>query len=223
MYQHHLTIKNTGGYAKYWAAFFYILKGSYEKDATINQTLIETTMVLEGDVFRRLLFAMRPLGVQQLLVPIAKIGVYTPPLDSKQWLRALRQLELQPQMESNDQVLIADKNFFQTMAAVMASYTDTQLLSLIAWSCVQLLAPAVDLQLLKYRYDQGVIRYRPYFCERFVETAYRLLVVALTSVSRFSRQERAVISANFDHLVATASALVNTTDWLDARTDNLPP
>ncbi|XP_075539987.1 endothelin-converting enzyme 1-like [Dermacentor variabilis] len=221
MYQHHLTIKNTGGYAKYWAAFFYILKGSSDKDATINQTLIETTMVLEGDVFRSLLFAMRPLGGQQLLVPIAKIRVYTPPLDSKQWLRALRQLELQPQMESNDQVLIADKNFFQTMAAVMASYTDIQLLSLIAWSCVQLLAPAVDLQLLKYLYDQGVIRYRPYFCERFVETAYRLLVVALTSVSRFSRQERSVISANFDHLVATAIALVNTTDWLDAENRQL--
>ncbi|XP_065296969.1 endothelin-converting enzyme 1-like [Dermacentor albipictus] len=221
MYQHHLTIKNTGGYAKYWAAFFYILKGRYDKDATINQTLIETTMLLEGDVFRRLLFAMRPLGVQQLLVPIAKIILYTPPLDSKQWLRALKQLELQPEMESNDQVLIADKNFFQTMAAVMASYTDTQLLSLIAWSCVQLLAPAVDLQLLKYRYDQGIILYRPYFCERFVETAYRLLVVALTSVSRFSRQERTVISANFDHLVAIASALVNATDWLDAENRQL--
>ncbi|XP_075539990.1 phosphate-regulating neutral endopeptidase PHEX-like [Dermacentor variabilis] len=221
MYQHHLTIKNTGGYAKYWAAFFNILKGSSDKDATINQTLIERAMVLEEDVFRRLLFAMRPIGVQQLLVPIAKIRSYTPPLDSKQWLRALKQLELQPDMEPSDQVLITDKNFFQTMAAVMASYTDTQLLSLIAWSCVQLLAPAVDLQLLKYRYDQGVIRYRPYFCERFVETAYRLLVVALTSVSRFSRQERAVISANFDHLVATASALVNATDWLDAKNRQL--
>ncbi|XP_065296921.1 endothelin-converting enzyme 1-like isoform X1 [Dermacentor albipictus] len=221
VYQHHLTIKNTGGYANYWAAFFYTLKGSYDKDATINQTLIQTTMVLEGEVFRSLLFAMRPLGVQQLLVPIEKIKFYTPPLDSKEWLRALKQLELQPEMESNDQVLIADKNFFQTMAAVMASYTDTQLLSLIAWSCVQLLAPAVDLQLLKYRYDQGVILYRPYFCERFVETAYRLLVVALTSVSRFSRQERALISANFDHLVATASALVNATDWLDAENRQL--
>ncbi|XP_065296970.1 uncharacterized protein [Dermacentor albipictus] len=211
MYQHHLMIKNTGGYAKYWAAFFSTLKGSYDKDATINQTLIETTMLLEGDVFRSLLFAMRPLGVQQLLVPIAKIRLYTPPLDSNQWLRALKQLELQPEMESNDQVVIADKNFFQTMAAVMASFTDTQLLSLIAWSCVQLVAPAVDLQLLKYRYDQGVILYWPYFCERFVETTYRLLVVALTSVWRFSRQERAVISANFDHLVATASALINAT------------
>ncbi|XP_075539989.1 neprilysin-4-like [Dermacentor variabilis] len=221
MYQHHLTIKNTGGYAKYWAAFFYILKGSSDKDATINQTLIERAMVLQEDVFRRLLFAMRPIGVQQLLVPIAKIRSYTPPLDSKQWLRAIKQLELQPDMESSEQLLITDKNFFQTMAAVMASYTDTQLLSLIAWSCAQLLAPAVDLQLLKYRYDQGVIRYRPYFCERFVETAYQLLVVALTSVSRFSRQERAVISANFDHLVATASALVNATDWLDAENRQL--
>nr|XP_050028940.1 endothelin-converting enzyme 2-like [Dermacentor andersoni] len=216
MYQHHLTVKNTGGYAKYWAAFFYILKGSYDKDAKINQTLIETTIALEGDVFRRLLLAMRPPVVHPVLVPIAKIGLYTPPLDSKQWLRALKQLELQPEMESNDQVLIADKNFFQTMAAVLASYTDTKLLSLIAWSCVQLLAPAVDLQLLKNRYDQGVILYRPYFCERFVETAYRLLVISLTSVSRFSRQQRAVISAYFDNLVTTASGLVSATDWLDA-------
>ncbi|XP_075539579.1 endothelin-converting enzyme 1-like [Dermacentor variabilis] len=216
MYQHHLTVKNTGGYAKYWAAFFYILKGSYDKEATINQTLIETTIALEGDVFRSLLLAMRPPVLHPVLLPIAKIGLYTLPLDSKQWLRALKQLELEPEVKSNDQVLLTDKNFFHTMAAVMASYTDTKLLSLIAWSCVQLFAPAVDLQLLKNRYDQGVILYRPYFCERFVETAYRLLVISLTSVSRFSIQERAVISANFDNLVATASGLVNATDWLDA-------
>ncbi|XP_037564884.2 endothelin-converting enzyme 1 [Dermacentor silvarum] len=220
MYQHHLTVKNTGGYAKYWAAFFYILRGSYDK-SRINKTLIDSTMALEGDIFRRLLLAMRPPVVRPVLVPIGKIRLYTPPLDWKQWLRALKQLELQPEIESNDQVLITDAKFFQTMAAVMASYKDSQLLSLIAWSCVQLLAPAVDLQLLQNRYDQGVILYRPYFCERFVETAYRLLVIALSSVSRFSRQERAAVSANFDLLVTTASDLVNDTDWLDAKSRQL--
>ncbi|KAL1444452.1 hypothetical protein MTO96_029873 [Rhipicephalus appendiculatus] len=118
-------------------------------------------------------------------------------------------------------LLIGDENFFRAMAVLMSSYRETQLLSLIAWSCVQLLAPAVDLRLLRSRYDQGVILYRPYFCERFVETGYRLLVIALGSVSRFSRHERAAVSAKFDHLVTAATGLVNVTDWLDPASRQL--
>ncbi|KAH8040961.1 hypothetical protein HPB51_013243 [Rhipicephalus microplus] len=220
MYQHHVTIKSTGAYAKYWASFFYILKENYDGNA-INHTLIDAVMALEGDVFRRLLVAMHPPVVRPVLVPIAKIGLYTRPLESEQWLHALRQMQLQPEVSYNDRLLIGDENFFQAMAVLMSSYKETQLLSLIAWSCVQLLAPAVDLRLLRTRYDQGVILYRPYFCERFVETGYRLLVIALASVSRFSRPERAFVSAKFDHLVTTATGLVNATNWLDTASRQL--
>ncbi|KAH7955476.1 hypothetical protein HPB52_000926 [Rhipicephalus sanguineus] len=220
MYQHHLTIKSTGAYAKYWASFFYILRENYDGNS-INHTLIDAAIALEGDVFRRLLVAMQSPVVSPVLVQIAKIGQYTRPLESEQWLDALKKAQLQPEVSSNDKLLIGDENFFHTMAVLMSSYRETQLLSLIAWSCVQLLAPAVDLRLLRSRYDQGVILYRPYFCERFVETGYRLLVIALGSVSRFSRPERAAVSAKFDHLVTVGTGLVNATDWLDRESRQL--
>ncbi|XP_037286308.2 endothelin-converting enzyme 1 [Rhipicephalus microplus] len=220
MYQHHVTIKSTGAYAKYWASFFYILRENYDGNA-INHTLVDAVVALEGDVFRRLLVAMHPPVVHPVLVPIAKIGLYTRPLESEHWLHALRQIQLEPEVSYNDTLLIGDENFFQAMAVLISSYKETQLLSLIAWSCVQLLAPAVDLRLLRTRYDQGVILYRPYFCERFVETSYRLLVISLATVSRFSRHERAAVSAKFDHLVTVATGLVNATNWLDTASRQL--
>ncbi|KAH6933464.1 hypothetical protein HPB50_015247 [Hyalomma asiaticum] len=216
VYQHHVTVKSTGGYAKYWESFFYILRESSNGSA-INRTRIDEAIALEGDVFRRLLVAMHPSVVRPVLVPVAKIGLYTRPLESTQWLRALRRLELQPEVKTSDKVLIGDEKFFETMAVVMSTYKNSQLLSLIAWSCVQLLAPAVDVRLLRSRYDHGVVLYRPYFCERFVETGYRLLVIALSTVSRFSEKERAAVSAKFDRLVTVATSLVSATEWLDVE------
>ncbi|KAH7932332.1 hypothetical protein HPB52_024711 [Rhipicephalus sanguineus] len=103
----------------------------------------------------------------------------------------------------------------------MALYKDAELLSLIAWSFVQLLSPAVDYRLLENRYDRGVAIYRPYFCERLVETAYRFLVIALSSVSLFSRAERAAVNGRFDSLVSAAVEMVNASEWLDAESRQL--
>ncbi|KAL1484948.1 hypothetical protein MTO96_032274 [Rhipicephalus appendiculatus] len=220
MYQHHVTVENSGGYDKYWATFYYILSGKYNESA-VNKTTIATIKAIEGDVFKRLLTAMRPPVVNPVLVPISEVGSYTPPLSSAQWLHAFRETELDPEVELNDQVVFGDAGFFLALAGVMNSYKDTELLSLIAWSFVQLLSPAVDYRLLENRYEQGITLYRPYFCERLVETAYRFLVVALHSASRFSPQERAFITTGFDSLVSAAVDLVNASEWLDAESGKL--
>ncbi|XP_075539978.1 phosphate-regulating neutral endopeptidase PHEX-like [Dermacentor variabilis] len=220
LYQHHLTVKSTGGYAKYWATFFYILNRNYS-NYRVDTKLINMAMVMEGDVFRKLLNARRLPVIEPALVRIARIGLLTPPLASKLWLRAFRQTELEPEVKPNDQVFIGNVEFFRTMATVMSSYRKTELLSLIAWSCVQLLAPAADIQLLDNRYDQGIDIYRPYFCERLVEAAYRLLVIALSSVSRFTPAQRADIKAGFDSLVLAAADAANATQWLDVESRKL--
>ncbi|KAH7955598.1 hypothetical protein HPB52_001694 [Rhipicephalus sanguineus] len=220
MYQHHLAVKNSGGYEKYWATFYYILSAKYNESA-VNKTTIATAKAIEGDVFKRLLTAMRPPVVHPVLVPISEVGPYTPSLSSAQWLRAFRETELDPEVELNDQILFGDTGFFLTLAGVMNSYKDTELLSLIAWSFVQLLSPAVDYRLLENRYEQGVTLYRPYFCERLVETAYRFLVIALHATSRFSPQERAFVTTGFDSLVSAAVDMVNASGWLDVESRKL--
>ncbi|KAH7960241.1 hypothetical protein HPB49_018101 [Dermacentor silvarum] len=220
MYQHHLTVKNSGGYDKYWATFYFILSGKHD-ESVVNKTVIESALAMEGDVYRRLLTNMRPAVVHPVLATIAGMGAYTPSIDSQHWLHAFRQSKLEPEVEHSDQVLLGDAGFFRTLAGVMASYKEPELLSLIAWSFVQLFSPAVDYRLLENRYDQGVTIYRPYFCERFVETAYRFLVIALASVSLFSREERAIVSARFDSLVSAAVDLVNASQWLDAESRQL--
>ncbi|XP_065296909.1 phosphate-regulating neutral endopeptidase PHEX-like isoform X2 [Dermacentor albipictus] len=220
LYKQHLTVKSTGGYAKYWATFFYILNRNYTMYG-VDTKFINRTMVMEGDVFRKLLNARRLQVIEPALVRITRIGLHTPPLASKLWLRAFRQTELEPEVKPNDQVFIGDVEFFRTMATVMSSYRRTELLSLIAWSCVQLFAPAADIQLLENRYDQGITTYRPYFCERFVEAAYRLLVIALSSVSRFTPAQRAAVKAGFDSLVSAAADAANATQWLDIESRTL--
>ncbi|XP_065296945.1 kell blood group glycoprotein-like [Dermacentor albipictus] len=220
LYKQHLTVKSTGGYAKYWATFFYILNRNYTKYG-VDTKFINRAMVMEGDVFRKLLNARRLQVIEPALVRITRIGLHTPPLASKLWLRAFRQTELEPEVKPNDQVFIGDVEFFRTMATVMSSNRRTELLSLIAWSCVQLFAPAADIQLLENRYDQGITTYRPYFCERFVEAAYRLLVIALSSVSRFTPAQRAAVKAGFDSLVSAAADAANATQWLDIESRKL--
>ncbi|KAH6931995.1 hypothetical protein HPB50_002429 [Hyalomma asiaticum] len=220
MYQHHLTVKKSGGYDKYWATFYFILSGKHDGSA-VNKTAIDSVAEMEGDVFKTLLTSMRPPVVRPVLVTIAEIGAHTPPLASEQWLHAFRQTMLEPEVKPSDQVLLSDVDFFRSLAGVMTSYKDAELLSLIAWSFVQLFSPAVDYRLLENRYDRGVTMYRPYFCERFVETAYRFLVVALGSVALFSREERAVVNARFDSLVSAAVDMVKTLEWLDAESRQL--
>ncbi|KAH7986447.1 hypothetical protein HPB52_024968 [Rhipicephalus sanguineus] len=220
MYQHHLTVKNSGGYDKYWATFYFILSGKDDGSA-VNKTVVDSVAAMEGDVFRRLLTSMRPAVVHPLLATVADIGAHTPPLSSEHWLRAFRQDTLVPEVQHSDQVYLGDVDFFRAMAGVMALYKDAELLSLIAWSFVQLLSPAVDYRLLENRYDRGVAIYRPYFCERLVETAYRFLVIALSSVSLFSRAERAAVNGRFDSLVSAAVEMVNASEWLDAESRQL--
>nr|XP_054923084.1 endothelin-converting enzyme 1-like [Dermacentor andersoni] len=220
MYQHHLTVKHSGGYDKYWATFYFILSGKHDGSA-VNKTIIDSALTMEGDVYRRLLTNMRPAVVHPVLATITDIGAHTPSVDSEQWLHAFRQSKLEPEVEHSDQVLLSDAGFFRAFADVMASYKDPELLSLIAWSFVQLFSPAVDYRLLENRYDQGVTIYRPYFCERFVETPYRFLVIALGSVALFTREERSTVSACFDSLVSAAVDMVNASEWLDTESRQL--
>ncbi|KAL1447487.1 hypothetical protein MTO96_028569 [Rhipicephalus appendiculatus] len=198
MYQHHLTVKNSGGYEKYWATFYYILSGKYN-DSAVNKITIATIKAIEGDVLERLLTAMRPPVVNPVLVPISEVGSYTLSLSSAQWLRAFRETELDPEVELNDQVVFGDAGYFLALADVMNSYKDTKMLSLIAWSFVQLLSPAVD-----YRTAR----------ESF-------LVVALHSASRFSPQERTFVTTGFESLVAAAVDMVNASEWLDVESRKL--
>ncbi|XP_075739963.1 endothelin-converting enzyme 1-like [Rhipicephalus microplus] len=220
MYQHHVTVKNSGGYEKYWATFYYILSGRYNESA-VNKTIIAKTKAIEGDVFKRLLAAMRSPVINPVLMPISETGLFTTSLSSEQWLRAFKETKLGPEVELKDEVFFGDAGFFLELAVVMNSYQDAELLSLIAWSFVQLMSPAVDYRLLENRYEQGITIYRPYFCERLVETTYQFLVVALHSASRFSPQERAFVINGFDNLVSAAVDMLNASEWLDVESRKL--
>ncbi|KAH9378059.1 hypothetical protein HPB48_022881 [Haemaphysalis longicornis] len=121
---------------------------------------------------------------------------YTPSVTSNEWLSALRQTKLDPDVSSDDQVLLTDGGFSRKFGRVLQDYTNEPLLMFIAWSFVQLYAPTAYSRLLMARYGDAAAsnRFRPYFCERFVESAYGLLVVAANSVSRFLPEERAFVS-----------------------------
>ncbi|KAL3201018.1 hypothetical protein MRX96_012854 [Rhipicephalus microplus] len=185
MYQHHGTVKDSGGYGKYWATLYFVLSEKHDGSA-LNKTVVDSLAAIEGDVFRTLLTSMRPDLVYQSPVTVTDIEVHKAPLRSEQWLRASRQNMLAPEVEHIDEVYLSNVEFLCTMAGVMISYQDVELLSPIAWSFVHLLSRAVDYRLLNNRYDRVVTIYVPYFCEQFFETAYRFLVTALSSVSLFS-------------------------------------
>ncbi|XP_077534740.1 endothelin-converting enzyme 1-like [Haemaphysalis longicornis] len=158
-------------------------------------------------------------AAQPLLVKLAQIGADTPSITSNEWLSALRQVKFDPDVSSDDQVLLTDKGFYRTFGRMLQKYTNEQLLMFIAWSFVQLYAPTADYRLLMARYgdDDALKLYRPFFCERFVESAYGLLVLVVSSLSRFRPDERAFVNAGFNNLVQTAAIKVNESIWLDVQ------
>ncbi|KAL3201001.1 hypothetical protein MRX96_012837 [Rhipicephalus microplus] len=109
---------------------------------------------------------MRPAVVYPSPVTVTDIEVHTAPLRSKKWLRAFRQNMLAPEVQHSDEVYLSNVEFFFTVAGVMTSYQDVELLSSCTWSFVHLLSCAVDYRLLENRYDRVVTIYVPYFCER---------------------------------------------------------
>ncbi|XP_077495674.1 endothelin-converting enzyme 2-like [Amblyomma americanum] len=215
MRQHHLSSR-PDEYVRYWTSFYNHLAHRRDKPA-LDHVAIRAMYAMEGDVLNNLYAARMPPVLQPLMTPVASIGTHTPSLQSEQWLQALKQLELDPETTARDLVLLSDAGFFRTFGQVFAKYSNAQLMELIAWTFVQLCAPAADYRLLVIRYgtDTAANKYKPYFCERFVESLYSLLVVALYSVTHMSRQQRAFVDAGFDSLVSAAATMANATPWMD--------
>ncbi|KAH9377769.1 hypothetical protein HPB48_012184 [Haemaphysalis longicornis] len=218
MWKQHGLLNTGHSYEIYWDSFNRVLR-SGEPDAT----LMGEMKLMEADILEKLFAVINPSVARPVLLPIAEMGNYTPSWSSDEWLRAIRHVGLTPEVMSSDQVLLSDEGFFGTLGMAMSKYTDDELLALISWSFVQLYAPAANLDLMNTRYGgtEAVKIFRPYFCERFVETAYQLLVIVLHTVSRFSAEERAFVSAGFDALVSVASSKVHEAQWLDEESRDL--
>ncbi|KAH7955262.1 hypothetical protein HPB51_028139 [Rhipicephalus microplus] len=86
---------------------------------------------MRSDVFRTLVTSMRPAVVYPSPVTVTDIEVHTAPLRSKKWLRAFRQNMLAPEVQHSDEVYLSNVEFFFTMAGVMTSYQDVELLSFV--------------------------------------------------------------------------------------------
>ncbi|XP_077558133.1 endothelin-converting enzyme 2-like [Haemaphysalis longicornis] len=203
---------------KYWRSFYGILP-EHASQPEINDSDIDAIIDTEAVILRSLYGAMARQDTQPVLVTVAQIGKYTPSVTSNEWLNALRQINFDPDVSSGDQVLLTDEDFSHRLGDVLQKYKNEQLLMFIAWSFVQLYAATADDRLLTARYgnEARLKLYRPYFCERFVESAYGLLVIATHSVSRFRPEERAFVNAGFDSLVRTAASKVNGAIWLDVQ------
>ncbi|KAH6931567.1 hypothetical protein HPB50_025264 [Hyalomma asiaticum] len=219
MRQHHLSTKQDE-YIMYWMSFYIVLS---EKGRHINKSVVEAVRIMEHDVLEKLYAARTPAFLHPIMLPVSNMGSRTPPLTSDRWLHALEHLSLDPIARPKDTVLLSDTGFFETLGHLFGEYSNEQLLDLIGWSFVQLCAPAADYRLLVARYgsETAATKYKPYFCERFIESSYSLLVVAMYSVARLSRLQRDSVDAGFDSLVWSAAALANATTWLDVESRQL--
>ncbi|XP_050041046.2 endothelin-converting enzyme 1-like [Dermacentor andersoni] len=213
MRQHHLSTTE-GAYSMYWESFYRLLSLHQRK---IDPSTVEALRTMEREVLEKLYAARTPQIRHPAVVPVSNMGNRTAPLTSDRWLRALEHLSLHPTAAPNDMVLLSDTGFFETLGSLFARYSNDQLLDLIGWAFVQLCAAAADYRLLVARYgsETAVAKYKPYFCERFVESSYSLLVIAMYSVARLSRPQRESVDAGFDSLVWAAATLANATTWMD--------
>ncbi|KAH9378054.1 hypothetical protein HPB48_010606 [Haemaphysalis longicornis] len=215
--KHQRSVARSNRY-KYWRSFYDILPDNASQPP-ISDSDIDAIINTEAEILSNLSASMARQAAQPLLVKLAQIGVYTPSITSNEWLSALRQVKFDPDVSSDDQVLLTDKGFYRTFGRMLQKYTNEQLLMFIAWSFVQLYAPTADYRLLTARYgdDDALKLYRPFFCARFVESAYGLLVLVVSSLSRFRPDERAFVNAGFNNLVQTAAIKVNESIWLDVQ------
>ncbi|KAL1467161.1 hypothetical protein MTO96_042356 [Rhipicephalus appendiculatus] len=157
-------------------------------------------------------------GTGVLAVSAFEATRHTPSIQAEQWLSKVNEnFDVAPAVTDTDLLMTANGVFLKTVDSVFAHYDQRELLAYLAWFLVQVLAPAADPSLLVVRYgsEERAGAHRPLFCAAHVEAVFRVLIISLYAIPRFSATLRNNVDTLLRGIRHTAAERLNALSWLD--------
>ncbi|XP_077508288.1 neprilysin-2-like [Amblyomma americanum] len=213
MYFHQRT-NEIAAYGSYWAKL--LSSATAEVSLDVLESAIRETVTQAVDIVKRLYGTLEESSQESALLTLPEINNYIPYISPAAWLKALQQnLPFRPTMTT--EVFITDVDYMRVVASLLQKHDNQQLLRHLYWLFVLMYGPAASPKLLLALFGDAEMAEvaRPLFCGLNVEVPYKSLVSALHYTSTVSAYDRALVDACFDSLVATAVAMVTSSEWLD--------
>ncbi|KAL3222573.1 hypothetical protein MRX96_028355 [Rhipicephalus microplus] len=218
--RHHREILGKGAFVTYYTAFENALESADNVVVHHDVEFIRKVARLEGTILQELANAEKsrvpPPGSWQF--PLSDATRHTPSIPAEQWLsEANKNFDVTPAVTDADLLMTANGVYLKAVDSVFAHYDRSELLTYLAWFLAQVLAPAADPSLLVVRYgsEEHASVYRPLFCAAHVEVVFRVLIISLYAIPRFSATLRNNVDALLRGIRHTASDKLNALSWLD--------
>ncbi|KAH7975445.1 hypothetical protein HPB52_001774 [Rhipicephalus sanguineus] len=218
--KYHREILGKGAFVTYYTAFVDALEPAENAIVHRDAEFIRKVARLEGTVLQELANAEKsrvpPPGSWQF--PLSEATRHTPSIPAEQWLyEANKNFDVTPAVTNADVLTTSNGVFLKAVDSVFGHYGQSELLAYLAWFLVQVLAPAVDPGLLVVRYgsEERASAHRPLFCATHVETVFRMLIISLYAIPRFSATMRNNVDALLRGIRHTAAERVDALPWLD--------
>ncbi|XP_070397303.1 endothelin-converting enzyme 1-like isoform X2 [Dermacentor albipictus] len=217
--KHHQEILDKGAFVAYYTAFVDAL--ALAEDVVYQDTeSIRKVAHVESTILQELASAekARIPRTASWQFPLREATHHTPSIPSEQWLSEIsKNFDVAPAVTGTDLLVAANGVFLKSVDSVFAHYGERELLSHLAWFFVQLLAPVADPRLLVVRYgsEERANAHRPLFCAVHVETVFRVLIISLYAVPRFSASLRNNVDALLRDIRHTAAERLSALPWLD--------
>ncbi|XP_049513967.1 endothelin-converting enzyme 1-like [Dermacentor silvarum] len=217
--KHHQEIVGKGAFVAYYTAFVDALSPA-ENVVYQDMDSIRKVAHVESTILQELANAEKaripPPGSWQF--PLREATHHTPSIPAEQWLSEIsKNFDVAPAVAGTDLLVTANGMFLKSVDSVFAHFGQRELLSHLAWFFVQLLAPVADPRLLVARYgsEERASAHRPLFCAAHVEVVFRVLIISLYAVPRFSASLRNNVDALLRGIRHTAAERLSALPWLD--------
>ncbi|KAH6929015.1 hypothetical protein HPB50_022392 [Hyalomma asiaticum] len=212
----HLNVRSVGGYVRYWKGYYQALRDNDTE--TAEEREIEAIANAEGYVLERLYNSLFSKKKNPAIFPLGAMGILTAPVTGETWRDQINErLHFEPKLVLRDVVLARDTGFLSALGSLFRRFNDRQLVSLFSWSFVQMYAPLFypKLHLVRHGNKGKEELYRPIVCAFQVESSYRMLVLALEFVTRFTREDEDLVLTHLRGLTAAAVRKLRSSAWLD--------
>ncbi|XP_037576674.1 endothelin-converting enzyme 2-like [Dermacentor silvarum] len=213
---HHWTASPV--YTTYWEHFLLHMYPDNSTRPTVNETVVKEVYEMEERILKKLNSLFDSASPKPKVFSFGELSTHVPNASAPEWLRSFQKaIPLRRQLSFDDEIAVSDDRLLRTVSELLRKYDERQLNMHLTWLFVQYYAPVADYQMLVDHYGSkhNAAAFLPVFCGHHVEDTYKVLVVALDLVYRFTARDIKTVNDGFADMVSAAVEKVNASDWMD--------
>ncbi|XP_075554992.1 neprilysin-like isoform X2 [Dermacentor variabilis] len=219
MWSNHKKATSSYGYTHYWDQYRKRLYPDRASRPRLNESAVDEIIAVEKDVLERLNAVFTSKAPEPATFSFGNLEDHVPNVSNSVWRQSFQSaLLLEPELSLDDTIVVSDVNLLKTIAKLISTYDRRQLNMHLTWLLVQYYAPISDYRLFVDFYGNDTeiaAAWLPMYCARHVEAPYRVLILALSLVSRFTAADRKIIDDGFHGLVSATVDNVQKSSWMD--------